>query len=89
MRKKTPPAVRLTAAQMKILKLLLRGLSDAQIARHVRRSIHTVRVHVQVLLRKYSVRSRAALIVAVLARTKPVGKRSHVHECKTCGARFL
>jgi DNA-binding NarL/FixJ family response regulator len=57
-----PPFPRLAPAQREVLDLLLRGLSNAEIARRRRRSARTVAHQVDGLFRRFHVGSRAELI---------------------------
>jgi DNA-binding NarL/FixJ family response regulator len=57
-----PPVSRLAPAQREVLDLLLRGLSNAEIARRRRRSERTVAHQVDGLFRRFHVGSRAELI---------------------------
>lgn len=55
-----PP--RLTPAERAVLELLLRGASNADIARQRRSSVRTVANQVASVFRKYGVHSRAELV---------------------------
>ena len=59
----------LTPRQLEVLQCLADGMSRAQIAEHLRLSPHTVRTHVQDVLRKAGVNST----LAALARAREVG----------------
>jgi DNA-binding NarL/FixJ family response regulator len=61
----------LTARQLEVLQCLADGMSRAQIAEHLLLSPHTVRTHVQEVLRKAGVHST----LAALARAREVGYR--------------
>jgi DNA-binding NarL/FixJ family response regulator len=56
------PVPRGAPAQQEVLDLLLRGLSNAEIARRRRRSARTVAHQVDSLFRRFDVGSRAELI---------------------------
>ncbi len=55
-------ALRLSSAQALVFDGLLRGLSNAAIAKELKRSEFTVRNHVKAIFRAYGVHSRSALI---------------------------
>jgi DNA-binding NarL/FixJ family response regulator len=59
----------LTPRQLEVLQCLAEGMSRAQIAEHLLLSPHTVRTHVQEVLRKAGVNST----LAALARAREVG----------------
>jgi DNA-binding NarL/FixJ family response regulator len=59
----------LTPRQLEVLQCLADGMSRAQVADHLRLSPHTVRTHVQDVLRKAGVNST----LAALARAREVG----------------
>lgn len=61
----------LTPRQLEVLQCLAGGMSRAQIAEHLLLSPHTVRTHVQEVLRKAGVHST----LAALARAREVGYR--------------
>lgn len=56
------PAAPLSARQAEVLTLMLRGLSNRDIAAQLSVSPRTVEVHATQILRKYEVRSRTALL---------------------------
>lgn len=59
-------SVQLTRRQTDVLQLLLRGLSNQEIALHYDISERAVRVHITSLFQKFSVTSRMALVATVL-----------------------
>ncbi len=63
----------LTPRQLEILDLLSNGMSRAEIARHLVLSPHTVRTHVQDILRKAGVHST----LAALAKARHAGYTDH------------
>ncbi|MET0340683.1 MAG: helix-turn-helix transcriptional regulator [Polyangiales bacterium] len=60
----------LTVAERKVLRELLAGKADKEIAASLARSIHTTREHVASLYRKFGVSSRAALLALWLGRNE-------------------
>lgn len=68
-------SVGLTRRQTDVLKLLLRGFGNREIALHLGISERTVREHITSLFQKFSVTSRGALIATVL--TAAQGGVSH------------
>jgi DNA-binding NarL/FixJ family response regulator len=68
---------RLTPRQIGVLRLLLRGYSNKEIARHLNLSPNTVKIHVGALLRSFAVQRRSNLAVAAAALPADViGHRS-------------
>ncbi len=59
----------LTARQQEIVALLCRGLSNKEIARELRLSEGTAKVHVQNILEKTGFRSRTEIISALTVKT--------------------
>lgn len=57
-----PPPAHLTQREMEVLGLVAEGLPDKTIARDLGISYHTVRAHVNAILRKSSCRNRAAAV---------------------------
>ncbi|MGV3621624.1 MAG: response regulator transcription factor [Archangium sp.] len=57
-----PQTPSLTGAEQAVLTLLLKGASNADIARHRKSSVRTVANQVASVFRKYGVRSRAELV---------------------------
>jgi DNA-binding CsgD family transcriptional regulator len=63
-----PPALeRLTPAQERVYELLRRGYSNADIARELDRSEHTVRNHIKAVFKRLTVTSRSQLIRQTVA----------------------
>lgn len=60
----------LTLTERKVLRELLAGKADKEIATSLGRSIHTTREHVAALYRKFGVSSRAALLALWLGRNE-------------------
>jgi DNA-binding NarL/FixJ family response regulator len=58
---------RLTPRQTGVLRLLLKGYSNKEIARQLNLSPHTVKIHVSALLRCFAVKTRSNLTVAAAA----------------------
>lgn len=66
-----PPSVEeLSMAQLRVLDLLLTGLSEKEVATTLLRSEHTVHNHVKEIYRKMSVTSRPELLALFLADSK-------------------
>ncbi|MGZ5662385.1 MAG: LuxR C-terminal-related transcriptional regulator, partial [Usitatibacter sp.] len=63
----------LTDRELEVLRLLLGGMRNAEIARHLSRSVRTIDHHVDSVFRKLGVNSRAEA-VAVAARERLVDK---------------
>lgn len=57
----------LTPAQREVLRLILQGLDEQEIAERLQRSGHTVHTHVKALFKRFDVHSRAELLVKLLA----------------------
>src|SRR5262245_2875683 len=67
----------LTPRQDGVLRLLLLGYSNKEIARQLNLSPHTVKIHVSALLRCFAVQSRSSLAVAAAAlRSEGIGHYS-------------
>ena len=62
---------RLSGREKEVLALLLRNLSNKEIARELQISSRTAKFHVSNLLKKHGVRRRADLILLAHARTEP------------------
>jgi DNA-binding NarL/FixJ family response regulator len=58
---------RLTPRQHGVLRLLLKGYSNKEIARELNLSPYTVKIHVSALLRSFSVQKRSGLALAATA----------------------
>jgi DNA-binding NarL/FixJ family response regulator len=66
---------RLTPRQNGVLRLLLKGYSNKEIARQLKLSPHTVKIHVSALLRYFVVQKRSSLAVAAAAlRAEAIGQ---------------
>lgn len=61
------PVPDVTAREMQILKLLVKGLSNKQIAAELDLSVDTVKTHIRRILSKLNARGRTQ--AAVIART--------------------
>jgi len=73
----------LTPRQAGVLRLLLKGCSNKEIARQLNLSPHTVKIHVSALLRCFSVQNRSGLAVAAttlcadgISHSSPLGSQS-------------
>jgi pSer/pThr/pTyr-binding forkhead associated (FHA) protein len=66
--KASPDTVKLSPAQDRVFKQLLKGLSEKEIARRLRMSTHTVHHHVHAILRRFSVHSRPELLAMFLSK---------------------
>jgi DNA-binding NarL/FixJ family response regulator len=65
----------LTPRQDGVLRLLLKGHSNKEIARQLNLSPHTVKIHVSALLRCFAVQRRSSLAVAAAAlRAEAIGR---------------
>src|SRR5262249_54525419 len=60
---------RLTPRQIGVLRLLVKGYSNKEIARQLNLSPNTVKIHVGALLRRFAVQTRSSLTVAAAALT--------------------
>lgn len=69
-------AATVTGRPLDVLNLILEGLSNKAIAEKLSLAETTVKTHVQVLLRKFGVHSRAELIVTAATRAPA--------QCGTC-----
>jgi DNA-binding NarL/FixJ family response regulator len=65
----------LTPRQDGVLALLLQGYSNKEIARQLKLSPHTVKIHVSALLRRFSVQKRSGLAAAAAARSERMSYR--------------
>lgn len=63
----------LSTMERKVLDLLQEGMTEADVARALHRSPHTIHVHVKGLYRKFLVHSRAELIKAAQSRLSCLG----------------
>jgi DNA-binding NarL/FixJ family response regulator len=61
-------AVRLPRMQQRVFEDICRGLSNAEIAKHLKRSEYTVANHVKSLLKTFNVPSRSALVAEAVRR---------------------
>jgi NarL family two-component system response regulator LiaR len=70
--------LKLSKRQMQILELLGEGKTNAEIAKELFRSPHTVKLHVSAILKQLNVKSRtqAALIASSLPRKPGTGKEA-------------
>ena len=70
------PAECLSARQMEVFRLLGEGFSNAEIARTLLRSRHTVKLHVSAILQRLNLKNRtqAALLASKLAGNAPAKK---------------
>ena len=62
---------RLSDQQRTVLTLLLKGLSEKQVAAHMGLSVHTVHIHIHNLYRIFGVHSRPELLARLLGGTSP------------------
>lgn len=60
------PLQRLTKSELQVLRLIARGGTSEDVARHLGRSTHTVNVHVAAILRKLGCRTRKHAIAVAL-----------------------
>jgi DNA-binding NarL/FixJ family response regulator len=67
----------LSKSQLRVMKRVLRGRMNKQIAYELSVSEATVKVHISNMLRKFGVRSRSELIVSLLS--PEIHKSSRVH----------
>lgn len=67
-----PSAWQLTPREHEVVTLVARGASNYEIATELRCAVRTVEHHVTSILRKASVPSRSALIVALVAQSSPM-----------------
>jgi DNA-binding CsgD family transcriptional regulator len=67
--RETAPLV--SRAQQPVLQLVLQGMRNAEIARALGRSPHTVRNHIAEIFKTFGVRSRSELIARLGGRKKP------------------
>ena len=71
----SPVQPRLSKRQLEVLGLLAEGKTNAEIARALSRSPHTIKLHVSAILRQLNVKSRtkaAFLASAILKRQAPI-----------------
>lgn len=68
------PSFRLTDQESRVLELLLRALSNKEIATALRVSVRTAKFHVSNILSKYGVQSRNELILQCLNLPKPAAQ---------------
>jgi DNA-binding NarL/FixJ family response regulator len=64
------PETLLTPRETEVLALVADGLSNKEIARRLEISLHTVKFHVESLLRKLGARSRAEAVAKAIARRR-------------------
>jgi DNA-binding CsgD family transcriptional regulator len=57
-----------TTAQLRIIPLLMKGLSESEIAQRFERSPHTIHAHIRAIFEKVGVHSREELIVRLMNR---------------------
>jgi DNA-binding NarL/FixJ family response regulator len=71
---------RLTPRQSAVLRLLLKGHSNKEIARQLDLSPYTVKIHVSALLRFFAVQKRSGLLAAAAMRSRmpAIGARTAV-----------
>jgi DNA-binding NarL/FixJ family response regulator len=60
----------LSNRELDVVKLLLDGRSNEQIARHLHVSLPTVKSHAQAIFRKFGVHSRAELLAKFVERSR-------------------
>jgi DNA-binding CsgD family transcriptional regulator len=63
-----PPPPHLTPRETEVLVQISDGLSNKEIARRLEISLHTVKFHIESLLRKLGARSRAEAVAKGLVR---------------------
>ena len=63
-----PSISELTPGQRRVFHLLVRGLSEKQIARNLKISPHTVHAHVRAIYRHFGVHTRSELLVRSLGQ---------------------
>jgi DNA-binding NarL/FixJ family response regulator len=65
------PRARLTKRQLEVLRLLGEGKTNAEIAKALFRSPHTIKLHVSAILRELDLKSRtqAALLASKLPKS--------------------
>jgi DNA-binding NarL/FixJ family response regulator len=74
---------RLTPRQNGVLRLILEGYSNKEIARQLNLSPHTVKIHVSALLRCFAVEKRSSLAAAAAAlRADGIGYSSPLGSCQ-------
>ena len=64
---------RLTAGQLRVFQLLITGISEKQIAKELKLSVHTVHNHIREIYRVFNVHSRSELMRRVFRLPEEMG----------------
>ncbi len=78
---------RLTAREMEVLELILKGMTTNEIAERIFLSHQGVKAHLTNLFRKFNVKNRAQLILTVLNEVSPLQQFSEIVEAGLKSAR--
>ncbi|MDR1327667.1 MAG: LuxR C-terminal-related transcriptional regulator [Heliobacteriaceae bacterium] len=57
---------KLTARELEVLKLIVHGKSNSEIAKDLNITHHTVKAHVSSILRKFNVETRVEAVIAAM-----------------------